>query len=65
MIYLERFPLDPAEIELRHNRDFIASMRMIGEGAPIYESYEEDESVKKKGRERSDFGEEELPRDYQ
>jgi hypothetical protein len=62
---MEHLPIDPAEVELRHNRDFIDSMRMVGEGAPVYEHYEEDEPAKKKERERSDFGEEELPRDYQ
>lgn len=62
---MEHLPIEPAEVELRHNRDFIASLGMIGEGAPIYECYEEDEPAKKKGRERNDFGEEELPRDYQ
>ncbi|WP_318616187.1 hypothetical protein [Sporosarcina sp. YIM B06819] len=62
---MERLPIDPVEVELRHNRDFIDSMRMIAEGAPIYERFEEDEPVEKKWRERGDFGAEELPRDYQ
>ncbi len=62
---MERLPIEPAEVELRRNRDFIASLGMIAEGAPVFERYEEDEAAMKKGRERSDFGDEELPRDYQ
>ncbi|MEK5036583.1 hypothetical protein [Sporosarcina sp. FSL K6-3457] len=62
---MERLPIDPAEVELRQNRDFIASMKMIGEGAPIYERYEEDEPVMKKRQERDGFDVEDLPRDYQ
>ena len=62
---MERLPIEPAEVELRNNRDFIASLGMIGEGAPIYELFEEDEPAVKKGQEQSDFDEEELPRDYQ
>ena len=62
---MERLPIEPAEVELRHNCDFIASLGMIGEGGPIYECYEEDEPAKKNRRERGDFGEEELPCDYQ
>lgn len=62
---MEHIPIDPAEMALRQNRDFIASMRMIAEGAPVYECFEEDEPVMKKRQELSDFSEEELPRDYQ
>ena len=60
---MERLPIEPAEVELRNNRDFIASLGMIGEGGPIYGCYEEDEPVKKNRRERGDFNEVELPRD--
>lgn len=62
---MERLPIEPTEVELRNNRDYIASLGMIGEGAPIYERFEEDEPAENNRRERSDFGEEELPRDYQ
>ncbi|MFJ7935220.1 hypothetical protein [Sporosarcina sp. NPDC096371] len=62
---MERLPIDPAELELRKNQDFIASQKMIGEGGPIYEQFEEDEPVIKKLRERNGFSGEELPRDYQ
>ncbi len=62
---MERFPIDPAEVELRRNLDSIASLNMIGEGAPIFERYEEDESAMKKPQEQDGVDEENLPRDYQ
>ncbi len=39
--------VDPREMELRQNRDYMASLDMIGEGAPVYET-EKDETVMKK-----------------
>lgn len=43
--------VDPKEMELRRNKDFIASLDMIGEGAPIYyldtEEKEEEKSTDK------------------
>ncbi len=39
---MERLPIDPSEMELRHNKDFIAKLKMIGEGGPIYDQSEND-----------------------
>ena len=39
-------------MELRHNKDFIAKLKMIGEGGPIYDQHE---MLEKKGREESDL----------
>ncbi len=62
---MEGLPVDPAEQELRKNQDFIDSLKMIGEGGPIYELPEEDDSVIKKRNESHGFDEKDLPRDYQ
>jgi hypothetical protein len=40
--------VDPKEMELRQNRDFIASLDMVGEGAPIYHLEIEDPKDEKK-----------------
>jgi len=60
---MERLPIESSEMELRSNKDFIAKLKMIGEGGPIYEQYE----ILDKKREESDSFEEaeKLPRDYQ
>jgi len=34
--------VDPKEMELRVNRDYIASQNMVDEGAPIYEIEKEE-----------------------
>ena len=39
---------DQKEMELRHNKDFIASLDMVGEGAPIYHLDKEDHEEEKK-----------------
>ena len=40
--------VDQKEMELRQNRDFIASLDMVGEGAPIYHLANEDPEDEKK-----------------
>jgi len=60
---MERLPIESSEMELRSNKDFIAKLKMIGEGGPIYEQYE---MLDKKREESDSFEEaEKLPRDYQ
>lgn len=39
--------VDQKEMELRQNKDFIASLDMVGEGAPIYHLDKEDHEDKK------------------
>ena len=60
---MERLPIESSEMELRRNKDFIAKLKMIGEGGPIYEQSE----ILEKRREESHVFEdtEKLPRDYQ
>ena len=60
---MERLPIEPSEMELRHNKDFIDKLNMIGEGGPIYDQSE----MLEKRREESHVFEdaEKLPRDYQ
>ena len=38
---MERLSVESSEMELRHNPDFIAKLKMIGEGSPIYDLYDE------------------------
>ena len=35
---MNRLPVDPEEMARRHDEDYIASLRMVGEGAPIFDS---------------------------
>lgn len=60
---MERLPIESSEMKLRTNKDFIAKLKMIGEGGPIYEQYE----MLEKRREKSDSFDDrkKLPRDYQ
>lgn len=55
---MEHSQVEPEEMEKRRNKDFIASLKMVGEGAPVYDSIEEDweEEVKEERK---------LPRAYQ
>lgn len=39
--------VDQKEMELRRDKDFIASLNMVGEGAPIYEVENEENTAKK------------------
>ena len=41
---VERSILNPKEVERRLDEDFIRSLDMIGEGAPDYAPFEEDEA---------------------
>lgn len=62
---MEQMPVDPAEMELRRNLDVIASLRMIGEGAPVFD-YEEPEAFEGKDSNRLEgYHEDELPSAYQ
>lgn len=62
---MEWMPVDPEEMELRRDLDYIASLRMIGEGSPVYD-YEEHEVSDMKGPSRIDgYHEDELPNAYQ
>ena len=40
--------VDPAELELRRDHDFLRSENMVGEGAPVYGAFNECEIVVKK-----------------
>lgn len=60
--------VDPAEMKLRRDLDFIASLRMVGEGAPVFTDMTKREPAVNKPEENEKpqgFNEEELPRDYQ
>ncbi|NYF25736.1 hypothetical protein [Sporosarcina sp. JAI121] len=60
---MERLSIESSEMELRNNKDFIAKLKMIGEGGPIYEQYEE---YKKKWEDSRVFDDEEnMPGEYQ
>ena len=55
---MNRLPVDPEEMARRHDEDYIASLKMVGEGAPIFDALAKDaiEHV---------FEEQELPETYQ
>ncbi|MDN4606569.1 hypothetical protein [Sporosarcina highlanderae] len=57
----QRF-IDPLEMERRRDPDYIASLDMIDEGAPVH--YPNYEWVTRK-KESSSFDEKELPQTYQ
>ncbi|MGN7386203.1 hypothetical protein [Sporosarcina sp. SAFN-015] len=54
--------IDPYEMELRRDPDFIASLEMIDEGSPVH--YPNNDR-KPKLREASGFDASELPQTYQ
>ncbi|WP_432362290.1 hypothetical protein [Sporosarcina sp. UB5] len=57
---MERVFIDPYEMELRKDLDYIASLEMIGEGSPVhYPMYE------KRLKEVDGFEPNELPQVYQ
>jgi hypothetical protein len=60
---MERLPIEPSEMELRRNKDFIDKLNMIGEGGPIYEQAEILEKRRDESRVFEDT--EKLPPDYQ
>jgi hypothetical protein len=55
---MNRLPVDPEEMARRHDEDYIASLKMVGEGAPIFDS------SAKEAKERF-FQDQELPETYQ
>lgn len=59
---MEHLPIDPVEMELRQNKDFMAILKMIGEGSPVYEELGGIGGIRK---EFEGYDESELPRDYQ
>ncbi|MBO0587250.1 hypothetical protein [Sporosarcina sp. E16_8] len=60
---MERLPIEPSEMELRRNKDYINKLNMIGEGGPIYD---QSEMLEKRREESHVFEDEEkLPRNYQ
>ncbi|MBB4827076.1 hypothetical protein HNO89_004367 [Sporosarcina luteola] len=61
---MERMPVDPVEMERRRDLDYIASLDMIGEGAPVHYRGDDEASLK---RRKKQFGcnESELPPTYQ
>jgi len=59
LIILKRLPVDPEEMLLRQDEDFIASLKMVGEGAPSFNSFINDEDEESSNEDR------ELPRAYQ
>lgn len=62
---MERVKVDPVEMELRHDLDYIAILEMIDEGGPVFSEYEKDELKQKKRPEPKGYDEDELPFDYQ
>lgn len=66
---MERLHVESSEMELRQNRDFIASLTMIGEGGPVYDHLEdddhEDEFEMKHKPTNDGYDEDELPSAYQ
>ncbi|MCG7343342.1 hypothetical protein MHZ92_04315 [Sporosarcina sp. ACRSL] len=57
---MERAFIDPNEMELRQDPDYMASLEMIGEGSPVH--YPE---YTKKLKEATGFDPKELPQTYQ
>ncbi len=57
---MERVFIDPYEMELRQDPDYIASLEMIDEGSPVH--YPE---YSKNSKEAAGFDPKELPQTYQ
>lgn len=56
--------IDPAELELRRNRDFLDSLTMVDEGAPVTDSlYECKLTVRQLQAIEQTKGYEEIPRE--
>jgi len=51
-------PIDPEEMALRQDKDFIDSLKMVGEGGPSFYSFNNDD-------EEGEDNDRELPRAYQ
>ena len=60
---MEHMPVDPTEMERRRDLDYIASLEMVGEGAPDYEVG--DNRFAKRRNEEAGYDERELPPAYQ
>lgn len=61
---MDHSQVDPEEMEMRRNKDYIASLKMIGEGAPIYDFDREEEFDGTPPIEDTET-DKKLPRDYQ
>ncbi|MFD1929703.1 hypothetical protein ACFSFY_16815 [Sporosarcina siberiensis] len=61
---MDHSQVDPKEMEMRQNKDYIASLKMVGEGAPVYDFDREEAFYEKKPNEEAD-ADIKLPRDYQ
>ncbi|WOV87340.1 hypothetical protein QWT69_16040 [Sporosarcina oncorhynchi] len=59
---MERPFIDPVEMKRRQDRDFMASLNMIDEGAPVH--YPAEKHMLK-WRESTGFTEHDLPQTYQ
>ena len=55
---MNRLSIDPEEMANRNDADVIASLNMLGEGAPVFDSYIQQEYEKKRD-------ELDLPETYQ
>ena len=55
---MNHLPVDPEEMARRHDEDYIASLRMVGEGAPVFD-------LPIKRAVEHVFEEQELPETYQ
>lgn len=61
---MEHLPIDPAEMELRKNKDFMAILKMIGEGGPVYNDVDHMRAEHLR-KEVEGYEESELPKFYQ
>ncbi|MHA6259152.1 hypothetical protein ACXYMX_04455 [Sporosarcina sp. CAU 1771] len=57
---MERLNIESEEMQRRQDKDYIASLRMVGEGAPDYFSVEDDWDEEVQAKE-----DKKLPRTYQ
>ena len=61
---MEHLPINSAEMELRKNKDFMAILKMIGEGGPIYDAVDEIRAEHLR-KEQEGYDESDLPKYYQ
>ena len=54
---MSQFPIDSEEMELRQDKDFIDSLKMVGEGGPGFDQSKKNDEGEAKDRD--------LPRAYQ
>lgn len=63
---MNHLPIDPEEMASRTDADFIASLNMLGEGAPAFNLHEwpDEEEEKEKDKDKENE-KQELPETYQ